>query len=91
MQDYDTIAAQLAEGISKVRAGVHLLSDPELLTHGPGIVEALQHCVDRFPPMDTRSRVAAFTVEGRTPREIAGLLEVSTQAVYKHLKRLESN
>ncbi len=89
MREYDEMAAALVAGVTKVRDGIHLMTDPELLTHGPNIVEALQHCVNQFPAMDTRSRVAAFTAEGRTPREIAGLLDVSTQAVYQHLKRLE--
>lgn len=89
MSDYDEQARRLVVQLEKVRSGIHLLSDPELLSHGPELVCRLEHAADALPSMDTRSRVAAFTDEGRTPREIAGLLGVSTQAVYQHLKRLE--
>ena len=88
MHELDNIAAELADGLENVRAGIHLLSDPELLTYGPAIVDRLSDCIAALPPMDSRSRVKAFTAEGRTPREIAGLLNVSTQAVYQHLKRI---
>jgi DNA-binding CsgD family transcriptional regulator len=38
---------------------------------------------------DTREQVAALIGEGRSVREIALTLGVTTQAVYKHLKALE--
>jgi DNA-binding CsgD family transcriptional regulator len=36
----------------------------------------------------TRQRVAQMTGAGLSPREIALALNISTQAVYKHLKAL---
>lgn len=37
----------------------------------------------------TRNRVADYLAKGLTVRQIADLLNISTQAVYKHKKRLE--
>lgn len=37
----------------------------------------------------TKERVAQLTEQGLKVREIATVLNVSTQAVYKHLKTLE--
>lgn len=37
----------------------------------------------------TRETVAAMTRDKYTPREIARLLDISTQAVYQHLANLE--
>jgi transposase len=37
----------------------------------------------------TRDRVQQLTAQGLKVREIAAILNVSTQAVYKHLKALE--
>lgn len=39
--------------------------------------------------METRDRVRNMIARDLTVREIAQLLGVSTQAVYKHLKRIE--
>lgn len=36
----------------------------------------------------TRAQVASMTAAGLSPRQIAGALGISTQAVYKHLKAL---
>lgn len=38
----------------------------------------------------TKERIADLRQKGLTVREIAGLLKVSTQNVYKHLKALEA-
>lgn len=38
----------------------------------------------------TRERVRDLKAQGLTVREIATVLNVTTQAVYKHLKRLEA-
>lgn len=39
----------------------------------------------------TRDQVAAYLEQGLTVRQIAQLLGISTQAVYKHLKRIEQD
>ena len=38
----------------------------------------------------TRERVRQLTEQGLSVREVASILNVSTQAVYKHLKRIEA-
>lgn len=40
--------------------------------------------------MSRRIRVEELTEKGCSPREIALLLGISTQAVYKHLKRIKA-
>lgn len=37
---------------------------------------------------DTRRQVRDLTIEGVTPRDIAKQLDISTQRVYQHLKKL---
>lgn len=39
----------------------------------------------------TRERVRELTDQGLTPREIAKLLDLSTQAIYKHLHALRDD
>ena len=39
---------------------------------------------------ETRERVRELTEAGYTPRQIARALDVSTQAVYQHLKRIRA-
>ena len=39
----------------------------------------------------TRERVAELVKTGLSVREIASILNVSTQAVYKHLKAIEAD
>lgn len=41
------------------------------------------------PTRSTRERVRDLTAKGLKPREIAHLLNISTQRVYQHLKALE--
>ena len=41
--------------------------------------------------MTTREQIAELVAKGLTVRQIADLLRVSTQNVYKHLKALELN
>ena len=40
--------------------------------------------------METRERVRDLIDRGLSVREVAQLLGISTQAVYKHLKRIEA-
>jgi DNA-binding CsgD family transcriptional regulator len=40
--------------------------------------------------LTTRQEVIKFTEEGKTVREIAALLGISTQAVYRHLRAEEA-
>ena len=39
-------------------------------------------------PAPQRTRVAKMIKAGMTPREIAKALDISTQAVYQHMKKL---
>lgn len=41
------------------------------------------------PTRDTRERVRELDEKGLSPREIAHLLNISTQRVYQHLKAIE--
>lgn len=38
----------------------------------------------------TRDRVRQLTGQGLTVREVASILNVTTQAIYKHLKAIEA-
>ena len=38
----------------------------------------------------TRERVRQLTAQGLTVREIASILSLSTQAIYKHLRKIEA-
>jgi len=39
----------------------------------------------------TRERVRQLTAQGLTVREIATLLNLSVQAIYKHLRKIEAD
>ena len=43
------------------------------------------------PQRETRKYVLSFTKKGYRPREIANLLDISTQRVYQHLRALRES
>ena len=43
------------------------------------------------PMTSTRERVRQLTAQGLTVREIASILSLSTQAIYKHRKAIEAD
>ena len=43
------------------------------------------------PHRETRRLVLSFTKKGYGPREIANLLDISTQRVYQHLRALRES
>ena len=43
------------------------------------------------PHRETRRLVLSFTKKGYAPREIANLLDISTQRVYQHLRALRES
>ncbi len=43
---------------------------------------------DMNPDTETRDRIRDLLTTGHTPREIAAKLDITTQAVYAHMKKL---